>query len=60
MSEPKWTAKDWENWRAENLRLTLDGWTIGADYNLDGTVVEWAEKDGVRKDRSAPPSGERT
>lgn len=52
MSEPKWTDADWANWRAENVRLLREGWRLGTNIMLDGTVEEYAEKDGVRIDRS--------
>lgn len=51
MSDKKWTAEDWAAWRAENLRLIREGWTLSTTQMIDGTVEEWAEKDGVRKRR---------
>lgn len=48
----KWTAEDWANWRANNLRLLNEGWHLGTNINLDGTVESYAEKDGVRINRN--------
>jgi hypothetical protein len=43
----KWTLDDWRAWRAENMRLTLEGWTLV--WNGDD---DYAEKDGKRIDRT--------
>jgi hypothetical protein len=43
-----WTDDDWAAWRANNVRLMKEGWSLGTDIMLDGTVVSWAEKDGIR------------
>lgn len=48
MADEKWTEDDWAAWRSENVRLMLDGWTLGISQMTDGTVESWAEKDGIR------------
>jgi hypothetical protein len=48
MNDREWTAEDWKAWRANNVRLALAGWYLGTDIKLDGTIEEYAEKDGVR------------
>jgi hypothetical protein len=45
---PEWTQEDWAAWRANNCRLLDEGWRLGTSFKLDGTVEQWAEKDGVR------------
>ena len=52
MSDTRWTADDWAAWRAENMRLLREGWSLGTGINLDGSVESYAEKDGIRIDRS--------
>lgn len=44
----KWTDDDWAAWRAENMRLAMEGWTLSTIQKMDGSVESWAEKDGVR------------
>lgn len=43
-----WTPEQWEAWRANNRRLLDEGWSIGTEFRTDGSVREYAEKDGVR------------
>ena len=54
----KWSAKDWLVWRVNNLRLAAEGWTLGTDVNIDGTIYDYAEKDGVRITRATPGAWE--
>jgi hypothetical protein len=44
----KWTEDDWRAWRAENVRLSFEGWILTTNYMQDGTVESWAEKDGIK------------
>lgn len=57
MPEPKWTTDDWAKWRKENMRLALEGWRLHSDQMMDGSVREYATKDGQEIDRT--PNWER-
>ncbi len=48
MIKTSWTSEQWREWRANNCRLLSEGWKLGTDFKSDGSVEEWAEKDGVR------------
>ena len=47
-----WTDEGWAAWRAENIRLLREGWTLGSSQMADGTIEEYAEKDGVKINRT--------
>ena len=46
----------WQAWRRNNMRLLADGWMLCTDFLLDGTIKDYAEKDGVRIARDPPPA----
>lgn len=50
VAEP-WSDQEWADWRANNLRLMSEGWTLHNDQMVDGSVQVYAVKDGVRVDR---------
>lgn len=43
---------DWAAWQAQNARLVSEGWMLHTDLMEDGTILEYASKDGVTIDRS--------
>lgn len=45
---------EWEKWRAENRRLSREGWMLSTYYLGDGSVEHWATKEGVEL-RVDPP-----
>jgi hypothetical protein len=44
-----------KDWQRENMRLALDGYTLGIGFNTDGTIRWYKAKDGVVSDRAPPP-----
>jgi hypothetical protein len=51
----EWSPDEWEAWRANNRRLLSEGWSLGTNIRLDGSTYSFAEKDGVRIDRTPAP-----
>ena len=37
----KWSDEDWKLWRANNIKLLLEGWNLGTDYMNDGSINEY-------------------
>lgn len=51
----EWTDQEWKDWRANNLKLLDDGWKLGSKHMVDGSVHEYAEKNGEIIDRTPEP-----
>ncbi len=48
----RWTAEQWEAWRANNRRLLDEGYVLDTNIFLDGSVECWATRgdERIRRD----------